>query len=95
MPDKLPNKFGPWVVGDEFFNRTAEVKRRTGRPKTVVEEMANLDRLAEAAYARDLLPRIFLAINLLAKAVCNPNSREDTANYPCTKCRQRFADHGT
>ncbi len=29
MPDKLPNKFGPWVVGDEFFDRTAEVRRLT------------------------------------------------------------------
>ncbi len=29
MPDKLPNKFGPWVIGDEFFNRAAEVDRLT------------------------------------------------------------------
>lgn len=29
MVDKLPNKFGPWVVGDEFFDRTAEVERLT------------------------------------------------------------------
>ncbi len=29
MHTKLPNKFGPWVTGDEFFNRTAEVERLT------------------------------------------------------------------
>ncbi len=29
MPGKLPNKFGPWVTGDEFFDRTAEVNRLT------------------------------------------------------------------
>ena len=29
MLEKLPNKFGPWVIGDEFFDRTAEVGRLT------------------------------------------------------------------
>lgn len=29
MADKLPNKFGPWVTGDEFFDRIAEVDRLT------------------------------------------------------------------
>ncbi len=29
MHDKLPNKFGPWVTGDEFFDRAAEVDRLT------------------------------------------------------------------
>ncbi len=29
MDRKLPNKFGPWVIGAEFFNRDAEVERLT------------------------------------------------------------------
>lgn len=29
MTDKLPNKFGPWVTGIEFFDRTSEIERLT------------------------------------------------------------------
>lgn len=29
MTEKLPNKFGPWVVGDDFFDRTSEIERLT------------------------------------------------------------------